>query len=80
MAPVKVGINGFGRIGRILLRNALEKPELQVVAINDPFIETTYAVSRPSFHFSPSFCPSFNPSQCPSISAQPSIFRFRQAR
>ncbi|GFP54103.1 hypothetical protein ACSS6W_001764 [Trichoderma asperelloides] len=43
MAPVKVGINGFGRIGRILLRNALEKPELQVVAINDPFIETTYA-------------------------------------
>lgn len=46
MAPVKVGINGFGRIGRILLRNALEKPELQVVAINDPFIETTYAVSR----------------------------------
>ncbi|KAM0247364.1 hypothetical protein ACHAQJ_009872 [Trichoderma viride] len=43
MAPVKVGINGFGRIGRIVLRNAIEKPELQVVAVNDPFIEPTYA-------------------------------------
>lgn len=42
---IKVGINGFGRIGRILLRNALEKPELSVVAVNDPFIEPTYAVS-----------------------------------
>ncbi|KAM0463607.1 hypothetical protein ACHAPV_002145 [Trichoderma viride] len=40
---IKVGINGFGRIGRILLRNALEKPELSVVAVNDPFIEPTYA-------------------------------------
>ncbi|MGB9792171.1 MAG: type I glyceraldehyde-3-phosphate dehydrogenase, partial [Thermacetogeniaceae bacterium] len=33
---VKVGINGFGRIGRLVLRAALEKPELlEVVAIND---------------------------------------------
>nr|P87197.1 RecName: Full=Glyceraldehyde-3-phosphate dehydrogenase; Short=GAPDH [Trichoderma atroviride]CAA73141.1 glyceraldehyde-3-phosphate dehydrogenase [Trichoderma lixii] len=40
---IKVGINGFGRIGRILLSNALEKPELSVVAVNDPFIEPTYA-------------------------------------
>ncbi|KAL7902534.1 glyceraldehyde-3-phosphate dehydrogenase [Trichoderma sp. SZMC 28014] len=40
---IKVGINGFGRIGRIVLRNALEKPELSVVAVNDPFIEPTYA-------------------------------------
>lgn len=41
---VKVGINGFGRIGRIVLRNAFEKPDIEVVAINDPFIEVHYAV------------------------------------
>jgi glyceraldehyde 3-phosphate dehydrogenase len=32
---VKVGINGFGRIGRQAFKIALEKPELEVVAIND---------------------------------------------
>src|SRR3989344_1414292 len=31
----KVAINGFGRIGRIFLRQALKDPELSVVAIND---------------------------------------------
>jgi len=41
---VKVGINGFGRIGRIVLRNAIEHDDIQVVAINDPFIDPTYAV------------------------------------
>jgi glyceraldehyde 3-phosphate dehydrogenase len=35
----KVGINGFGRIGRIVLRNALEHGDIDVVAINDPFID-----------------------------------------
>ncbi|KAF5096396.1 hypothetical protein DV451_004266 [Geotrichum candidum] len=40
---VKVGINGFGRIGRIVLRNALKNPNVEVVAINDPFIATDYA-------------------------------------
>ncbi|KAI0484169.1 glyceraldehyde-3-phosphate dehydrogenase [Xylariaceae sp. FL0804] len=40
---VKVGINGFGRIGRIVFRNACEHPEIEVVAVNDPFIETKYA-------------------------------------
>ncbi|EGR52314.1 hypothetical protein MKX07_005636 [Trichoderma sp. CBMAI-0711] len=43
MAPIKVGINGFGRIGRIVFRNAVEHPEIEVVAVNDPFIETSYA-------------------------------------
>lgn len=33
--PVKVAINGFGRIGRLVLRLALERKELQVVAVND---------------------------------------------
>lgn len=32
---VKVGINGFGRIGRLVLRCMLEVPEFQVVAVND---------------------------------------------
>ncbi|NPV29119.1 MAG: type I glyceraldehyde-3-phosphate dehydrogenase [Firmicutes bacterium] len=32
---VKVGINGFGRIGRLVLRAALENPELEIVALND---------------------------------------------
>ncbi|WP_039056527.1 type I glyceraldehyde-3-phosphate dehydrogenase [Enterobacter sp. Bisph1] len=32
---VKVGINGFGRIGRNVLRAALGNPELEIVAIND---------------------------------------------
>ncbi|KAK0386498.1 hypothetical protein NLU13_6333 [Sarocladium strictum] len=43
MAPIKVGINGFGRIGRIVFRNAVEHPEIEIVAVNDPFIETHYA-------------------------------------
>ena len=32
---MRVAINGFGRIGRIFLRNVLSKPNIQVVAIND---------------------------------------------
>lgn len=32
---IKVGINGFGRIGRQAFKIALEKPELEVVAVND---------------------------------------------
>jgi glyceraldehyde 3-phosphate dehydrogenase len=31
----KIGINGFGRIGRLVLRSALKHPEVEVVAIND---------------------------------------------
>ena len=45
---IKVGINGFGRIGRIVLRNSLECDNLQVVALNDPFIEPHYAVNGPT--------------------------------
>ena len=32
---VKVGINGFGRIGRLVFRAALNNPDVQVVAVND---------------------------------------------
>jgi len=42
--PVKVGINGFGRIGRIVLRNALQNKDVDVVAVNDPFIPLDYMV------------------------------------
>jgi len=40
---VKIGINGFGRIGRIVFRNAIEHEEINIVAVNDPFIEPHYA-------------------------------------
>ncbi|KAH8657119.1 putative glyceraldehyde-3-phosphate dehydrogenase [Tricladium varicosporioides] len=43
MAPIKVGINGFGRIGRIVFRNAVEHDDIEIVAVNDPFIEPHYA-------------------------------------
>jgi glyceraldehyde 3-phosphate dehydrogenase len=39
----KVGINGFGRIGRLVLRAAVDKG-VSVVAINDPFITLDYMV------------------------------------
>jgi len=40
---IKVGINGFGRIGRIVFRNAIEHEDIDIVAVNDPFIEPKYA-------------------------------------
>lgn len=36
---VKVGINGFGRIGRLVARVAASHPEVQLVAVNDPFLD-----------------------------------------
>ena len=33
--PVKVGINGFGRIGRNIFRAALGDPAIEIVAVND---------------------------------------------
>ena len=42
---IKVGINGFGRIGRLVFRAAMAQPEkFEVVAINDPFIDLDYMV------------------------------------
>lgn len=35
MKKINVAINGFGRIGRVFLRNSLDHPALRVVAIND---------------------------------------------
>ena len=39
---IKIGINGFGRIGNLAFQAALEKKEVEVVAINDPFIAADY--------------------------------------
>ena len=39
---VKVGINGFGRIGKLSFQAALAKEGVEVVAVNDPFIAADY--------------------------------------
>ena len=39
---VKVGINGFGRIGRLVFRAAMENKNVEVTGINDPFIDLEY--------------------------------------
>ena len=35
MGKIKIGINGFGRIGRMVLRAAIDRNDVEVVAIND---------------------------------------------
>ena len=39
---IKMGINGFGRIGRLVFRATANNPNVQVVGINDPFIDLDY--------------------------------------
>ncbi len=39
---IKVGINGFGRIGRLVLRAGLKNPNIEFVGINDPFMSPDY--------------------------------------
>ena len=42
---IKVGINGYGRIGRLVFRAAMAQPDVfEVVGINDPFIDLEYMV------------------------------------
>lgn len=42
---VNIGINGFGRIGRLVLRAAFEnKTNVSVKAINDPFLPIDYLI------------------------------------
>ena len=43
MNKVKIGINGFGRIGRLVLRVCANRDDVEVVAINDPFIDLEYS-------------------------------------
>lgn len=46
---IKIGINGFGRIGRLVARVAAAHPEIELVGVNDPFLDAEYMVraSRP---------------------------------
>ena len=39
---IKMGINGFGRIGRLVMRASLERDNVDVLAVNDPFIDVDY--------------------------------------
>lgn len=42
---IKIGINGFGRIGRLVFRAAMAQPETyEIVGVNDPFIDLDYMV------------------------------------
>ncbi|XP_047412678.1 glyceraldehyde-3-phosphate dehydrogenase-like [Sciurus carolinensis] len=41
---VKVGANGFGRIGRLVTRAAFNSGKVDIVAINDPFLDLDYMV------------------------------------
>lgn len=43
MAKIKIGINGFGRIGRLVFRAALSKDNIEIVGIND-LIDVDYIV------------------------------------
>ncbi len=44
MNKIKIGINGFGRIGRLVCRAALERDNVEIVAINDPFVDIEYMI------------------------------------
>ena len=39
---IKVGINGFGRIGRLVFRAGLDNPNIEFVGVNDPFMTPDY--------------------------------------
>ncbi|MDZ7315156.1 MAG: type I glyceraldehyde-3-phosphate dehydrogenase [candidate division KSB1 bacterium] len=39
---IKIGINGYGRIGRLVLRAGINNPNVEFVGINDPFIDAPY--------------------------------------
>eukprot|EP00559_Dactyliosolen_fragilissimus_P001171 CAMPEP_0184862776 /NCGR_PEP_ID=MMETSP0580-20130426/7680_1 /TAXON_ID=1118495 /ORGANISM="Dactyliosolen fragilissimus" /LENGTH=90 /DNA_ID=CAMNT_0027360757 /DNA_START=41 /DNA_END=310 /DNA_ORIENTATION=- len=39
---ISIGINGFGRIGRLVMRAAKTNPNIKIVAVNDPFIPVDY--------------------------------------
>ncbi|XP_044512548.1 glyceraldehyde-3-phosphate dehydrogenase-like [Gracilinanus agilis] len=41
---VKVRVNGFGRIGRLVTRATFSCKDIEIVAINDPFIDLSYMV------------------------------------
>ncbi|CAK7026259.1 MAG: Glyceraldehyde-3-phosphate dehydrogenase A [Desulfovibrio sp.] len=42
MSKIRVGINGFGRIGRLVFRAGLSNPNIEFTGINDPFMSPDY--------------------------------------
>jgi len=44
MGDVKLGVNGFGRIGRLVTRAAMNDPKVTIKAINEPFMTVDYMV------------------------------------
>ena len=53
MEKLKIGINGFGRIGRLVLRNAALRKNVEVAAINDPQLtaaDMAYLLEYDSVH------------------------------
>jgi glyceraldehyde 3-phosphate dehydrogenase len=44
MNIAKVGVNGFGRIGRLVVKAAIESGKVTIVAINEPFMDLSYMV------------------------------------
>jgi len=52
-SPANVGINGFGRIGRLVCRIAVQREDIKVVGINDPFLDPAsmkYLFAHDSVH------------------------------
>ncbi|TKY73614.1 Glyceraldehyde-3-phosphate dehydrogenase, cytosolic [Spatholobus suberectus] len=43
-----LNLTGFGRIGRLVARVALQRSDVELVAVNDPFISTDYMVPTPN--------------------------------
>ena len=46
---IKLGINGFGRIGKLSFQAALAKEGVEVVAVNDPFVTADYMAYMTKF-------------------------------
>src|SRR3954447_11950980 len=49
---IKIAINGFGRIGRVAFRAAMQRPDVQVVAVNDllDLSQLAYLLKHDSVH------------------------------
>ncbi|XP_018677602.2 glyceraldehyde-3-phosphate dehydrogenase GAPCP2, chloroplastic-like [Musa acuminata AAA Group] len=47
----KIGINGFGRTGRLVMRMATTRDDIEVVAVHGPFIDAKYMVGNSHYRF-----------------------------
>ena len=60
MNKIKVGINGFGRIGRITFRAILKRDDVEVLAINDLFLTFSCMSIKGILLFKASFSATFS--------------------